>query len=269
MKKISFLSLLVMFFFCYCQAQNYGSKEKKNSESVTYDPQLGEPIDYMPMKIGEILIYEITLKKGTEPLGYREIVWQSLLYQTRIQYKGKLQVSDNNKFYLRLKIKGTASNQGPLSYPIGVELEVLSDELNIYKDVKKVFWAASKRGEFMWFETTTYPGNKSPNKGPWGTWAAEDGYSMRLVFFGNRPGIQIGLGENATDNLLFKGIANVPGTEDKALFFVRTVNPSNSPEDGILASGFQENLYFQKGRGLVFLEQIVNSKLTMTWKRKN
>ena len=83
-----------------------------------------------------------------------------------------------------LAVEGPAPGQGPLRYPV----KVLQDDFGIYRDVKRLYWATTGSGSYEALEVAVLDGNApgAPHQGPWDL--GEDGYSMRLMFFGSRPG---------------------------------------------------------------------------------
>jgi hypothetical protein len=88
---------------------------------------------------------------------------------------------------------------------------------------------------------------------PWGGWGSENGYSMRLIFFGEKPGIAIGHGENPTDTLLFVGpvTLNYSGSSSLLLHFVRVVNSSKEKSEHETEhqdQSLKEDLWFEKLR---------------------
>jgi len=277
MKKVLLVACLVIpVLFAGCK------KNSKSQNSVISLPA-GEPIDYLPIAPGTVLVYKIELG-DVEPLVYKEVIWPqtkgSIVMVTRSRFWGAIKQSDKEQkkvFLLKMKVKGPAAKQGGLEYPVGVELTVEKDELGVYQDAKQVFWAATSKGRFMCHEVVTYSSDTpgSPQAGAWGNWGAEEGFSMRILFFGERPDTQVGMGKDSKDKLLFDGIKPVPGSSDSGLHFVRTVEPQAKKENigsiksidsSMLDKGFREDSYFLKGKGLVYLEQKVDGKTSMIWR---
>jgi len=180
-----------------------------------------------------------------------------------------------------LKIKGDAKKQGGLEYPIGTELLVEKDELQVFFEAKQIFLATTPHGGFMTHRVVTYSSDTpgSPNYG----YGTEDGYSMGIVFFLRKPGIRISMGRSekkeSVDSLLFVDIEPIPGTRTPGFHFLRRVLPSEKEgktekesadkEDGDagnLGKGFTEDTWFDWGKGLVYLQQKVDGKVSMTWK---
>ena len=126
-------------------------------------------------------------------------------------------------------------------------------------------FAASTSGRFMAHEVVTLDPSSAgaPRRNQWGTWGSEDGFTMKIYFFGASPGTQISLGE--TDSLLFNGIAQVPGQSKKGLHFTRKVRAPKDADGSILSKAFTEDVWFVKGKGLVRLQQKVEGVVSMTW----
>lgn len=280
----AFLAVLFIaaISICSCEKKNDEDSAAPSSLSqrivVDATPSsIGDPIDYVPTKPGTVLAYKI--KTGpAEPLQFNQVIWpegdRASITSTRGRFFAVVLDSTNEvkkTYFLTLRVKCLAEKQGGLSLPIGVELAVDKDDLGIYRDYKQVFLAANPRNRFMCREVVVYPPEKSMRSGPWGSWGGEDGYSVRLVFFGDKPGIQIGFGEKPKDELLFEGIKSVPGLNARGLHFLRTVKPAERKDgdkgSGYLDKGFEEDTYFVRGKGLVYLEQRVDGEISMTWTR--
>jgi hypothetical protein len=231
------------------------------------DPS-GLPIDYLPTKAGTVLKYHIKIW-DTHPLKYEEITWPQGSGEVVSKTRGKLllAVKGEKEFELELKVKGPAEKQGPLQYPIGVELTVEKDSLGVYEGAKQIFWAASNQGAFICNEVVVYPPD-SPRapKGPWGSWANE-GFAMGVYFFGEKPGTEISKTKSPTEKLVFAGVKNIPEIGN-CLLFVRTV-AADADKDIAIGAEFREYRYFVQGKGLVYLEQKVLIKeswvTSMTW----
>jgi hypothetical protein len=251
-----------------------GCDPTENAQSFEQRPA-GKPSDYFPTRVGTKWVYAIKIGE-MEPIHYRETSWPlgetRVAYATRGRFMPLLDDRPKKDFILAISVKSLASKQGPLEYPSGVELEIEQDELGIFESAKQVFWAISP-GRFMAHEVITYspdtPG--APIGGLWGGWGQEDGYSMRLVFFADKPGIQIGLGREPVDTLLFDGIdTQVPSYEGTpCLHFVRQVEPSKpNDEERLMDSrkiAFTEHIWFARNKGLVRLEQR-REGIAMVWK---
>jgi len=228
-----------------------------------------DPHVYFPMDVGTTWTYEISLGK-TDPLHFGRVSWpqgggQSMSIEVRGRYLGAIKNEGTGPLRLVLKVEEVAAQQGPLQFPEGVKLTVLEDELGIYEDIEEVFWAATTSDGFQVTEITTHsPDSSGAPGGAWGSYGIEPGYSMKLVFFAREPGTGLSVGEESPETLFFKG------PEGNQLHFERIVEGSKenqSPEAaGVLNSPYTENIVFEKGKGLVSLEQKVDGTHSMTWK---
>lgn len=227
---------------------------------------LGLPRDYFPTAPGTSWTYKIKLGEG-DALFYRQTRWpqgeNALVYDTYSRY---LPRENKKEYILKLTVKAKAEKQGPINYPEGYEIKIDQDDLGIYRNTKQLFWAITEKGRFMVTEVQTFDSFSCPGSpgGPWGSWGS-DGYALNICFFGDKPGIGIGVGNDSPDILCSEEI------KDGKLHLQRKVNPDNTLPDSAkndpdsLHSSHTTDYYFQKGVGLVFLEQKVDSKTTMTW----
>jgi hypothetical protein len=248
----------------------------------------GHPREFFPSQVGTTWTYEIELVGGDPPLKYEETSWpigadKSVMYATRgIIYNRSATTPDEQRrnFALKISVKRPAAKQGRLQYPLGVELSIDHDELGVFSEAKQVFWAISDSARFNANLVVTVDSDSpsAPSSGGFGRWGQGDGSAMRLLFFGDRPGIGIGL-KDSPDKLLFRGVrANVENFDgNECLYFTRTVDAAKSDRDDLpqradgadrLSRAFREEMWFARGKGLVRLEQIVDDKPTMTWTLK-
>ncbi len=233
-----------------------------------------EPLLYLPVKAGTIMTYRIEIGEE-EPLGYREILWprgnSRIRMGTRSRFIGYIKNKDKNDFCLKMRIKGFAEKQGGLQYPIGVELEILEDELGVFDNAKQVFWAATLSGTFTVHEVVTFsPYTPGAPSGSYGSYSSDEGFSMNILYFGEKPGISIGLGDSPIDTLTYIGEETVPGTGHTGLIFLRLVESQDKKQFGEhdvspLSKTFTEEKWFEMGKGLTRLEQEVEGRRSMTW----
>lgn len=235
---------------------------------------VGEPSDYFPTSTGMKWVYQIEIGE-VEPLKYKVTSWpqgdSEVTYGTKERFLVLTEKKPPKTFLLEIQVKGPAAKQGPvLEYKNGVELDIEKDELGIFDEAKQVFWAMSPGGPFRVFEIVTYsPDTIGAPTSSWGSWGQEDGYSMALLFFGEKPGISIGMAESP-DTLLFVGVdTQVPQYEGTPLLHFRRIVESSEKEKGeehgYLDKGFTEDRWFARGKGLVRLEQKVEEETSMIW----
>ena len=230
-------------------------------------PDLGQPWDYFPIEAGSRWVYKIQIGQ-TEPLLCRTVRWpqgeMTISCLTRGRFRGYIENPNQKVFWLKLRSKGPALKQGPLQFPESAEIEIEQDDLGIYEDTNGLYWAITRSDGYIATEVAIYP-PETPGapSGPWGSWLRSDGYSMRIIFFGEKPGIAIGIGKESFDRLLFLG------PEGERLHFRRIIEKSKekeiSPEESLLDKPFTEDMWFEKNKGLVYLEQKVEGKISMTW----
>lgn len=271
--KNGYIVILAISFLLCVSPFGCGKGEKAESNRpVEYEaaesstPVEGEPSDYFPTNTGTTWVYEIEIGE-VEPLDYRETWWslsngKAFCYEMRGRFRALMEDTAPKTFVLEMKVKGPADEQGPLEYPLGVELEIEKDELGIFEDTKQVFWAITSHDRFTVNEVITYSPHSSYSPGyPF----VGEGYSIRLVFFGGKPGLMIPIGEQSKDALLFNGVdTKVSEYEGIPLLnFIRTVEPGE--KNDYINKGFSEDMWFAKGKGLVRLEQKVDGEVSMTW----
>lgn len=258
------------------------STGRKPVMSQNDQPPRGHPSEFFPSVPGTRWVYEVELG-DLAPVTYSETAWpmgdgRSAVYANRGFLRGAVLRGETEKhtFALVMCVKGPAKTQGPLKYPNGVELEIGTDELGIFDDSKQVFWAISSSGRFManlvvTYDPDTTPG--APRDGPYHGWGLGDGSSMRLVFFGDKPGIGIGL-KGSPDTLRFigmeHGVESLDGVD--CLHFVREVVAAEhraGEKPVAFEQKFTEDTWFARAKGLVRLEQKIEGQTSMVWKLKS
>jgi hypothetical protein len=234
-------------------------------------PPSENPKDYFPMNPETEWHYKITAG-NTDALTYETVSWPISEKQLSYATRGWIYSAKPGKTYdLIIKVEKPQTEQGPLKVSDGVELKIIKDDLDLFKksDSTGIFWApfGSDGGTYMINQVITYsPNSMGAPSGPWGSWGQKDGYSLRLLFFADKPGIEISRSGDP-DALLFEGVDNsLPGYSN-CLKFTRTVKESEptSREATSLDKSFTETTWFAKDKGLVRLEQKVNGQTSMTW----
>jgi len=258
--------LLVLFFAVLIGLFVFSCPKENDSQPG------GDPGDYFQTKVGTAWTYKITLGE-VKPLKYEEVVWpqggSAIRMATRGLFLASFNKEEKKEFSLKIRVKGLASKQGKIEYPIGVELEIEQDEFGIFEYHKQVFFAATPHGGFTAHrvETRGYDSPGAPSNS-WGGWGADDGYTMPLVFFAEKPGTRISIGDKSPDSLLFIGIEKSPLGHSDSLHFQRKVEPSEKKPGndlGDLEKGFTEDTWFARGKGLVYLVQKIDGEISMIW----
>lgn len=237
------------------------------------------PADFFPSQVGATWHYTIEVG-SVRPIEQHYSFWSMGEKGRRMVYtnKGFLfgavlgDAGKSRKFFsLDYKVKCKAPDQGPaFSYDLGVELEILKDELQVFRGAERAFWAIANTDRFQVELVTLLDPFDAPGGGSWGSWNA-DGYSNRLIFFGDRPGLGLGqvIGDSSAEALVFIG------PEAGMLHFRRVIDPDKADTD--LADGssdpfktrFTEDMWYERGKGLVKLIQEYGGETSMTWNLTN
>lgn len=278
MLKIFFVAVILFLSVTLsCDTKNNNDQLSDSGQS-DITARYGEPSEYFPMKIGTQWEYRIELSKNkeTRPLFYGVTSWptgeNNLLYSMRgILYPFK----NENDPQLILRVDSLATRQGPLQYPIGVKLSILRDDLGIYGQYNRgIYWAALTSRRFQVTEVILHDPRSpdSPHTSSWGGWGAKPGYSMSVKFFGSKPNIAIGVGEDSQEHLLFVGPERF--RDSTALHFRRIVGKADRSGDERLRGiepnyfdkPFTEDVWYLRGIGLICLIQKVDEEMTMIWR---
>ena len=239
------------------------------------DVTKNNPSAFFPTETGTEWIYRVDLKE-VDPLTYNEVAWpqgeKSLVMATRGRIMPFSKEAKGKKvFTLDYKIKGKAEKQGELQYPIGAELQIVKDDLEVFRDVKNVFFAASPSGGFMALLVATYsPDSSGAPRDSWGGWNQKNGFAKQIFFFAREPGTGISNGDSP-DTLVFMGSEKKEALGENlvCLHFHRIVEGSKKEKGdeaaSILDKPFTEDTWFALGKGLILLEQKVDKKPSMTW----
>jgi len=267
--------LVLCALFVLVSVLSCGDNSSAQNNTNGYDfRQIGLPQDYFPIAVGTEWQYDIELFPPKDPLTHEIKFWPEGNSEIVQEVSGRLLFTDSatEEFKLVLKVKKTAAEQGPLKYPIGVELEVLQDDLGIYEWCDQVFFAVTNHGRYFVNLVKTYSPDSPgcPSRGSWGSWGTEPGHSIKPYFFGEEPGTGLGL-ENSNESVVFVGMASKNNRQ--CLHFTRVVegNADEARLDssaGDIGRSFTEDMWFAKGVGLIKLEQRVGDSLTMTWTLK-
>jgi len=262
------LAVLVVALICSCGNHSAGQNTEDAPSFDYLESVVNDPSDYFPVSVGTKWTYNITVGE-TQPMSYYEAAWP--IGDRHISYAmtGYYPEAVKGTYRLVVRVKSKTDRQGPLEYRLGVELEVLEDELGVFRDAKQMFYAISTARLYMANLVVTYDARDGPPIGSWRGGSSHEGYSVRLIFFGAKPGTLIGVGQNPSDLLLFKQLDTGVGARHgaPAMHFVRTV-AKNSDDDANVGDSnelFTEHMWYAKGKGLVLLKQSINGRTSMTW----
>jgi hypothetical protein len=235
----------------------------------------GDPQEYFPIAMGTTWTYDITIGPG-EPLSYQTRKWpmgdHAMVQSVRGRYWGAMKHLEEGKttsLKLKLRVAGRTTDC-PMATANAVKLDVVQDDLGIFEDAEAVYFTRiSDESDCEWVLVTVYSMNGIG--APTGSWGApsstDNGFSSRMIFFGDGFGIRITMdGEDAEDHLLCVGLER--GARNVELVrFTRTVDArsDSDAEREVLNRGFTEDTWYQRGRGLVRLEQTIDGQRTMTW----
>ena len=273
MKKVIMIFIIFMFFFGFGNASgDVRSKifetQIKNIEFSKLPNIIFE--NYFHPKVGDKIIYKIELG-NVEPLYYRKIFWPQIRDHSSSTSRGIFFAAANEEnrgkrrtFTLALKIKDIKRDQREILCcgHFAFELIVETDELGVYQGARRVIWEKSR---FGWNEILVFSlcASVSP------TGHDTEGFSTRPLSSNN---LIRKVETNSIDDLILIGEGFTPGTKSSAIHFVRMVHDGKNingdqADNGLyLNKAFEEHTYFVKGKGLVFLEQKVEGKTSMTWR---
>jgi hypothetical protein len=238
----------------------------------------GDPQEYFPIAMGTTWTYDITIGPG-EPLSYQTRKWpmgeKAMVQSVRGRYWGAMKHLEEGKtssLKLKLRVAGRTT-ECPMATANAVKVDVVQDDLGIFEDAEALYFTRiGDESDCEWVMVTSYGmhGIGAPT-GSWGMpLSTDNGFSNRLIFFGDGFGIRISLGgASSEDHLLCVGLDQVRrGARNVELVrFTRTVDPrsDDDSEADVLNKGFTEDTWYQRGRGLVRLEQTIDGQRTMTW----
>lgn len=230
---------------------------QKNEESIN---------EYFPMKVGSRWKYQIFVG-STKPIWHKYVGYligdtgEFITMTHRGKFIHSLTAPPDTQFSLVLRIERIVLRQGPVKTP-GVEIAVDTDDLGVYEKNDQLFWSA-KRSESplqVVLEVTTYRSDRLPVPQGWGINEGSQGFSQRAAFFLGEKGSTVSFGRNPGEGLVYIGV------ESSRLHFTRFYEEiQDEAMDAELSYAFSEDLWFEKGKGLVRLEQKINGKISMTW----
>lgn len=238
---------------------------------------------FPPLKLGTVLTYKITFGSA-EPLAYREVNWpignnNEICQAIRSRFIAYMKRKNDLPMYLKLQIIQAVHSPGSVMKWPGVGLKVLQDDLGVFEDCSAVYWSIINPENPELELVTMYSANSSgAPSGSWGnTIVTADGWALRSLFFNRGPQVSSSWSKGR-DALLCLTIEDIAGK--KLLHFQRQVTASKSDQASGLAdhnnvirtvtkdnlgAPFTEDMYYEQGRGLVRLVQMVNGQRSMTW----
>jgi len=273
MKKIIFIILIALW-----SCASDGIKDQADNNNINgADYDFGKLTDYIPNEPGTILTYEIT-RYEQQAIFCQEIYWPEKNDAQVVVARGVFNgdTANKKKFILVLKVKGESPIQSSVGIPSGTELIILRDDLGIYEKAKQLFWALdNKKDNFIWDEIMTLNPNHvslDPRINSRNSWANTKnlGYTQKIFCFEGMPQTALTVIERKIDILMFDGVFKVPGLNIEGLKFTRTIEPDPDLGKSInFMGGYQEESYFAKNLGLVYLKQTIAGKTSMVWRRIN
>lgn len=249
-------------------SRDSASAETFSSQDFGPGPEKDFP-EYQPVKIGTTWTYQIKIGE-VEPIFYKEIRWHTynqelITTATRGRFLGYMKNPQKKEFLLKLAIDSIAPTQCELEYGNGYKLKIISDELVVYPEALNLYWAITPNSSgFQLLEVI-----EMDPEGPFSAVRpmTKQGCALSMKIYAQSPGVSISVGPSGADSILFMGFEAIPGTNQKGLHYLRTVKAKeedNFPRSD-LDDSFTEDSYYQEGIGLVFLQQKVNGKVSMTW----
>ncbi len=263
--------LLLAAAFCCCNRDRSRNTVVNGRGKVSDQGPLG---DYFPMRAGLKWVYRIKIGE-TPPLFYRCVGWQfgSFSDQPRaFAFRGSFLAlateRGRTEFELALRAKEMTTWRDPIrgSFHRGLELGVVKDDLGVYRDHTRLYWEIAHADEFQATEVlcllTVLPGINEDPVGQYSSGRRSEGYSARIAFFVGMPGTskESGMAADTPERLIFQGV------EQGRLHLIRECRSEKSGEAGAYVNkAFREDLWFEKRKGLVILEQSVEGRPSMTW----
>lgn len=269
---VFFAILLFSLLSCDKNNKEFAKAWDSSDESSDNSPPNCLPDEYFPLTPGTTWTYKINVEN--DPMQYNITSWpvgdKAMSYSNIGLFSGTFNKNAKKEFILKIKINKPIAKYCGMSWSKMFELEILQDELGVFENVDKVVYAITNGGRFTAYQIVGYPPD-SPGAptSAWGNWGSDPGTSMRVVFFGSKPGIQIGL-TNSEDAILFDGLIKSSEYSDPVLKFIRTVTitKKEDPVDkelDIFSKGFKEETLFARNVGMVSLVQKRDEKVTMSW----
>ncbi len=278
-----FALMVLAYFGVRYDYQNKGWERKTGDSSSpaelgakTEIPSVSAPAnsrDFFPTASGTRWSYTIEFPTpGLEGLSHRVTRWPSgngTIHSEEIRQRFYISSpAADGKYQLIMRVAKPSPTQGTLSYPEGYEIAIDRDDIGIYEYQAGVYWAIDKFKGCNAMQIVVYPPGSLGSRG---NDSGRPGEAARFLFYAASTSEIIGISEE-NDIIRFVGVEKRDGTP--CLHFRRTVassapsdlSPSdNDPVSKLLHSGFDEDLWYGKGIGLMKLIQTINGKPSMVW----
>jgi hypothetical protein len=237
--------------------------------------------DFFPIEPGMEWTYQIEIE-DIEPLQYILASCSSMeereTFDWRQTFLGPSQDRSKRSFLLRIRADGPVARESIPPYYADqteidvMELEIVTDELGIFENAKKVFWVTyhvekanmSVVDELVLYDTAFDAQVCSSG--------LRDGFSVRPVFYTAGVDTEIKpdlFGIQSQQHFQFLGFTeNSQEPPIPYLHFRRETRESDMPlppEKAYLGKSFIEDILFDRGRGMIELQQQVNGQKSMHW----
>jgi hypothetical protein len=262
------LTILVM---SGCQ-KNYEKEWQWPKNSFGGPPQCS-PEKYFPIKLGTTWTYKITLYD--KPIQHHIISWQTIndvpTYSNRTFFKKAYLFPKQKEFLLKIELVKLI-NQKKQSGLIGAKFAVLEDELGIFDDAERVFYAIEKKKRFKAYKCTTFaldspqaPVNLYPE-----LLKEKFGLALDVLFIATAPSASFKY-DQYSDAIYFDESIPNKDSEYPTLKFTKisnaesTGNKQISKEKAPLYKEIIETSFFKKDLGMTKFIQTIGNKKTMEW----
>lgn len=221
--------------------------------------------DYFPIGHGMKWVYEIQVY-GQVPMRQELVRWLtngSMLLTLQCDRLGRA-FSDSlfARNILEMRVSQRDSKHA--------EIEIAEDGLGIFKYIDRLCYIVEEDNSIVrlivWEPATIWD-----PRGFQAFIGSSPAFSDRVVFFMGSPG-QVLADDDAWESITFLAEdERLPGFEGKSIMrflrVVRLVDEQLILRDGAESgSGFTEEMWYEKGRGLVRLEQRVDDTVSMVWR---
>lgn len=249
---------------------NYEQGSSGISKTTLSSYESSDLWEYFPMNTGTEWTYNIKIE-NVQPV-IAETIWMIGKENYYITERDVIKINSGENARLRIKVKGPEQET---HRPGTVELEILEDDLGLFRYVKQIFWARKLNPPGAFGGVTgldlviDYSADQLMKTYTTLSQQLQDAtsiHSSRVIFFGNQDMAMIekDIGDDKIETLTYSGLdSNVPGYQGiPCLHFSRQVYPPvNHPEIETIT----EDSWYAKGKGLVRFEQKVGNQPSMTW----